>query len=98
MANGRGETVGIERDRVDPFANEKRREIGVVAWGLAADSDLDTGRVRRCNRLLDHSGDRFIALVEARREVGGIPVDSEHELRQVEIGRASCRERVCQYV
>src|SRR3546814_15754778 len=83
MAGGGGEAVGIERDRVDSFADEKGCELGIIARRLTADADLDPGRMRLGDRLGDHVLDGLVALVEPGGEVARIPVDAEHQLSEV---------------
>ena len=61
--------VRVQRDRVDPFADQERRELRVVARRLAADADLDAGGVGLADGLADHRHDGLVPLVEELGEL-----------------------------
>jgi hypothetical protein len=72
---GRAEDgVGIEREAVDPEADEELREAGVVARRLAADPDRTSRGVRALDRERDDVAHGGIPLVEEGRELSGVAV------------------------
>src|SRR5438477_7846546 len=68
VAAHRQHRVGVHRDRVDAALDEKARELGVVARGLAAETDGTLVTVRAFDELTDHRADGGMALVEERGE------------------------------
>src|SRR3546814_17474299 len=94
---------GRRRDRIDRAAKARRAEPEAI--GPAIDLQMrehqrvdllkvarSVGRVHRCT--VDQQ--RHAAKVEAAADARS--PDREPRLLAIEIGRASCRERVCQYV
>jgi len=59
--------VGIERDAVDALLDEELGELGVVAWGLAADADLAVLLMTDLDDLRDHRFHGRIPFVENGR-------------------------------
>src|SRR3546814_20904715 len=103
------EQEGYDRARVQPLADDfdhfVRRSFGAVRASAAADPIASRVFLERMNgiRLGATSAKRRDILVE---EASALPAQAELELtgpalrevRETKIGRASCRERVCQYV
>src|SRR3546814_3162256 len=81
------------------FKQKTAYEMRISDWSSdVCSSDLDHRRGQGGIHVGDHEGAPVAHPLEQR--ILGVTVEAvlEHECRVDEIGRASCRERVCQYV
>src|SRR3546814_20447711 len=97
LASRRSSHVASHRDQVPP---EFAPRIGLASHQRAADYTVARVRLGMLERVYD------AVLLVALTLLGGLQAidllvaqaTSHDLLRQLQIGRASCRERVCQYV
>ena len=75
--------VWVERHAVDAARDEERRELGVIARRLAAQTDLSSEAPCVLDGLCNQFLHRRVALVEDVRDDGRIAIDAERELRQI---------------
>ncbi len=81
--NGPEVAVRVQRDRIDALTDQERRELRVVAGSLAADADLDAGRMRLSDSLADHGHHGLVPLVEECGQLRRIPVHAQDQLGEV---------------
>src|SRR5690606_5361200 len=98
MGHGRDEAVRVERYGIDSLLDEKGREFGIIARRLAADADLDAGRVRFLDGFTYSSLHSLVAFIEQRRQLGRIAVDPEDELGQIVTADRKAIEPLCKFL
>ena len=69
-----------------------------LEWGMRLRDDTGAGHVNYTSRLLGRSGVMSAVLVSSPQSLAEDMKSFNNALGGYEIGRASCRERVCQYV
>src|SRR5438046_697155 len=77
------DAVGVHGNGVDSHLDEEPRELWVVAWSLAAETDGSPGCVRSSHEFGDHPLHGRTSLVEQEAELLRVTAHTENELRQV---------------
>src|SRR3546814_8150576 len=84
------------------FKQKTAYEMRISDWSsdvCSSDLDLHHGRAHRPGGSGDEHGIARFGLGDRKQsEIGSHPRHPELAEKRLEIGRASCRERVCQYV
>ena len=80
--------------------NQVENAFGSIDAMLKKRYDLIPNLIATVKTYMNHEKDTFTKVAELRTKAmtGGVSDDEKININNQQIGRASCRERVCQYV